>query len=137
MEQAKRRPGRPPVERRRIPMAMRITPELRDQLVASAEAKGRSVTQQLEWLLAQGLVFEDMFGGDMRRSNLAMTATFNHAGKAAALGRLTDQTPAAWLANSECYRIALGQMIMAMLQARRKVYRLRACWRSSNGLRAA
>ncbi len=63
MEQAKRRPGRPPVERRRIPMAMRITPKLRDQLVARAEAKGRSITQEMELLLEQALSTEEMLGG--------------------------------------------------------------------------
>lgn len=64
MEQSKRRrPGRPPVERRRIPMAMRITPELRDQLVARAEAKGRSITQEMELLLEQALSTEEMLGG--------------------------------------------------------------------------
>lgn len=55
MEQTKRRPGRPPVERRRIQMAMRITPELRDELVARAERKGRSITQEMEMLLEQAL----------------------------------------------------------------------------------
>jgi hypothetical protein len=62
-----RRSGRPPVERRRVPMAMRITPELRDKLVARAEATGRSITQEMELLLEQGLRDEDAFKGTIAR----------------------------------------------------------------------
>jgi hypothetical protein len=54
--------GRPPVERRRIQMAMRITPELRDELVKRAEATGRSITQQMEMLLEQALLIDKLLG---------------------------------------------------------------------------
>lgn len=45
------RRGLPITERRRIPMGIRVTPELRDQLVGRAEATGRSITQEIELLL--------------------------------------------------------------------------------------
>lgn len=55
-----RQRGRPPVpvERRRIQTGMRLTPELRDRLVAQANANGRSITQELEILLELGLLVE-------------------------------------------------------------------------------
>ena len=117
MEQAKRRPGRPPVERRRIQMAMRITPELRDELLKRAEATGRSITQEMELLLQQGLATEQLLSGALRHANITMVATFEHAGKAAALGRLENSDPATWLRDPGCYRNALAHVVMAMLEA--------------------
>jgi hypothetical protein len=35
-------------DQRRIPLSMRITPEIRERLVAEAEARGRSITQEAE-----------------------------------------------------------------------------------------
>jgi hypothetical protein len=58
----KPRRGRPPVERRRIPMGLRVTPELSDQLVARASETGRSITQQLEFLLEEALFIERAMG---------------------------------------------------------------------------
>jgi Arc-like DNA binding domain len=42
------RRGAPVTARRRIPMGIRVTPELRNQLLASAEASGRSITSEME-----------------------------------------------------------------------------------------
>ena len=116
MEQTKRRAGRPPVEGRRIQMAMRITPELRDELVARAEMKGRSITQEMEFLLQQGLAAESLFSGDLRKANLTMISTFEHAGRAEARGRLDNSKPSTWLSDPVRYRAALAQTVMAMLE---------------------
>jgi hypothetical protein len=62
MSQTKRR-GRPPVERRRITMAMRITPSLHDEILRRVEATGRSITQEMELLLEQALLTERAIGG--------------------------------------------------------------------------
>ena len=80
MEQVRRRPGRPPAERRRIQMAMRITPELRDELVARAAAKGRSITQEMEKLLEQGLLLEKL-GGKLWRVGSDVMGEFQRAAR--------------------------------------------------------
>ncbi len=41
-------------------MAMRITPQLRDQLVGRAQANGRSITQELELLLEKAIHTESL-----------------------------------------------------------------------------
>src|SRR5437762_3348512 len=102
MKQTKRRPGRPPVERRRIQMAMRITPELRDELVARADASGRSLTQQLEMLFEAGLTLEKLIGTSLKVMVNVITA-FNANGEARAreLGVEGD-----WTLNEDCYKSA-------------------------------
>lgn len=52
--------GRPPNEQRRVPMGLRVTPEMRDELVARAKAKGRSITQEMELLLEQALLIDKL-----------------------------------------------------------------------------
>ncbi len=44
-------------------MGIRVTPELRDELVARADAKGRSITQEMELLLEQALLTERALDG--------------------------------------------------------------------------
>jgi len=95
-------------------MGIRVTPELREELVKRAEAKGRSITQEIEFLLEYGRIAESMFSGDLRDANMTMTATFEHAGKAAARG---TESKGAWLSDPRCFRFALEQMIIAMLDA--------------------
>src|SRR5690348_8884312 len=64
-KQARR--GAPITERRRVPIGVRVTPELRDQLVARAEEKGRSITSEIELLLEQGLRDEEAFKAAVAR----------------------------------------------------------------------
>jgi|HubBroStandDraft_4_1064222.scaffolds.fasta_scaffold169073_2 hypothetical protein len=58
MNQTKRR-GRPRVKRRRIMMALRVTPELHDRILARVDVTGRSITQEMELLIEQSLRDED------------------------------------------------------------------------------
>jgi hypothetical protein len=48
-------PGRRPKDQKRIPLSVRITPEMRDRLVSTAKGDGRSITQEVELLLEQAL----------------------------------------------------------------------------------
>src|SRR4051794_35328910 len=57
------RRGGPVTERRRIPLGIRIKPDLRGELVARAGASGGSITQETEILIEQGLLTEKMLGG--------------------------------------------------------------------------
>jgi hypothetical protein len=43
-----KRPGRRPKDQKRLPLSIRITPALRDVLVSTAKANGRSITQEAE-----------------------------------------------------------------------------------------
>jgi len=52
-------PGRPPKNKKRVPVGVRLTPELRDALAAMAEQYGRSLTQQVE-LLLEGAVRREL-----------------------------------------------------------------------------
>jgi hypothetical protein len=48
-----RRLGRRPKDQKRLPLSIRITPELRARLVSAAAANGRSITQEAELRLEQ------------------------------------------------------------------------------------
>jgi hypothetical protein len=54
---AKNPGGRPPMPtaQKRVPLSVRITPGMRERLVALAEQNGRSIAQQTELVLQEGL----------------------------------------------------------------------------------
>jgi hypothetical protein len=70
MNQAKRR-GKPRVERRRVMMALRVTPSLHDEILRRVEATGRSITQEMELLIEQALFTERAIGGSGRAWSIA------------------------------------------------------------------
>jgi hypothetical protein len=79
MEQTKRRRGRPPVDRRRVPMTMRVTPRLHDEILARSEATGRSITQEAELLLEQAMTAEKTLGSKAWRAIIAVAINIVHA----------------------------------------------------------
>src|ERR1700730_11079430 len=86
MNQTKRR-GKPRVERRRIMMALRVTPALHDRILARVDVTGRSITQEMELLIEQSLRDED-------RAELFHDAVYGRqaAGLLEALGRTIRDT---------------------------------------------
>lgn len=84
-----------------------------------ARSSGKSVAQELEKAIEFRQWFEDMFkrmfGGPLGKPNTAMLATFEHAGNAAAR-HLPDSEPGGWLSDPYCYRTALAETVMAMLE---------------------
>jgi hypothetical protein len=86
MNQTKR-PGKPRVERRRIMMALRVTPALHDRILARVDVTGRSITQEMELLIEQSLRDED-------RAELFYDAVYGRqaAGLLEALGRAIRDT---------------------------------------------
>src|SRR3954454_23209931 len=97
------RRGAPVTERRRIPMGIRVTPELREELVARAEAKGRSITQEMELLLEQALLV-DKIGGDGLRALLPALIEFDRSGSDYARKRGIEGD---WTQASDAYQYAL------------------------------
>ena len=61
------RPGAPVTPRNRIPVGIRMTPAMRDKLVERSGANGRSITQEIELLLEQGLRDEEAFKAAVAR----------------------------------------------------------------------
>lgn len=116
MEEIKRKSGRrgaPVTERRRVPLGIRITPEMRDELVARAEAKGgRSITSQTEILLEQALIIEKMMGTGLR-TMIEVLHKFVRVGdqRAEELGLEGD-----WSGNSECYMAAAASAVQRLLE---------------------
>jgi hypothetical protein len=53
-----RRAGRRRKDRKRIPLSIRVTPQMRDELEQVAQRTGRSLTQQTEFLLEHALRWE-------------------------------------------------------------------------------
>jgi hypothetical protein len=51
-------PRRKSVKARRVMMALRVTPDLHDEILRRVEATGRSITQEMEMLLEQALFTE-------------------------------------------------------------------------------
>src|SRR5437868_89469 len=82
MSQTKGR-GRPRVERRRVSMTMRVTPELHDRIVARSEATGRSLTQEAELLLEHAVIAETTMGSKAWRLGVAVTLNLMRAAEAA------------------------------------------------------
>src|SRR4051794_18964810 len=54
-------------DQKRIPLSMRITPEIRERLVTEAAARGRSITQEAELRLEQSLSEDDQLVRSLRR----------------------------------------------------------------------
>jgi hypothetical protein len=50
-------------DQRREPLSMRITPDIRERLVAQAKAQGRSITQEGEFRLEQSFLDDAALGG--------------------------------------------------------------------------
>lgn len=94
MEQTKRRTARPPGERRRPQMSLRCTAELADELIASAEQSGRSLTQELEMALENGRMWKRLIGSAGPALLVNLISAFSSAGEARAreLGITGDWT---------------------------------------------
>ena len=87
-----------------------------------AAQSGTSVAQEIERSIEFRRWFEEMFRrlfeGPLRRPNIAMVSTFEHAGQAAARRRrLPDSKPNTWLPDAQCYQAALAETVMAMLES--------------------
>jgi hypothetical protein len=108
--------ARRPKDQKRIPLSMRITPALREELVAKAADNGRSITQEAEFLLELSRIVEPFFSGELRKAHLTMISTFDHAGPLAAARRRLDSKPGGWVADQQCFRAALAEVLMAMLE---------------------
>lgn len=105
----RRGPGRPASERRRVPMGLRVTPELRDQLLARAEATGRSITQEMELLLEEGLLFEKLLGNGLYE----VMKAFDGAGSQFAREWDIDGD---WTCNPEAYQFAMHAAVRRLVE---------------------
>lgn len=57
------KPGRRAKDQLRVPLSMRITPQVREQLVAQAARSGRSLTQEAEFRLERSFQEDSSLGG--------------------------------------------------------------------------
>jgi hypothetical protein len=56
----RRQSSRRPKDQRRIPLSLRVTPQMRESLERVAQRNGRSLTQQTEFLLEYALRLESV-----------------------------------------------------------------------------
>src|SRR6266576_271384 len=70
--------GRPPAEQRRVPLSLRVAPNLYDEIAARAEEDGRTLTFEAEVLLEQGLLAERIGGGRAWRLGYEVTRYFDY-----------------------------------------------------------
>jgi hypothetical protein len=105
--------GRPAVEKRRVPMGLRVTPKMRDELMKRANATGRSITQEMELLLESGLAAQS-WQGSGRQMMAAVTAVFSDYGEARA--RALGVETAEWTNNADCYQMAALAVIRMLLE---------------------
>jgi hypothetical protein len=103
------RRGAPVTERRRVPIGIRVTPELREELVARAEAKGRSITQEIELLIERGLLIEKLLSTGLYE----VMREFDRAGSRRAGELGVDGN---WEENPECYMSASYSAIQRILE---------------------
>src|SRR5688572_24076478 len=116
MESGKRRSrrGGPITERNRIPVGIRMTPEMREKLIERSGAKGRSITQEIELLLEQALFMEWLRAG-VRATGL----WYDVVGQADATGsqRARDlDIEGDWSSNREAYLSAMHEVVHRMLE---------------------
>jgi hypothetical protein len=93
------RPALPAGEGKRYPLNMRTTAEIRDRLVAAANASGRSFAQEAEFRIEQSYAEDDRLGGPITRALVTMLA--------AAIADAEQRTGKSWLTDRVTYRRAL------------------------------
>src|SRR4051812_4453250 len=108
------RRGAPVTERRRVPIGIRVTPEMRDKLVERSGAKGRSITQEIELLLEQALFMEWLRLGCRAPElwhDVISRADAKGSSRAAQLGIDGD-----WSGDQECFTDAMMSAIVRLLE---------------------
>jgi hypothetical protein len=114
------RPPLPPGEAKLHALGLRTDLANYQAVQEWAAKSGKSVAQELERAIEYRRWFEDLFTrlfeGPLRRPNITMISTFENAGKASARYGLPDSEPATWLPDERCYRNALAETVMAMLE---------------------
>lgn len=92
--------GRPPErgEPKRAAIALRTTPAIKDRLQAAAEAKGRSITQEVEARIEESFALEDLLGGPRIKAQLIEIA--------AQIYRAEKTTGKLWDEDLETYHLA-------------------------------
>lgn len=92
---ARGRPPKPEAEVKREQMSFRVTPARRDQLVAAAEATGRSIAQEVELRLEQSFAREKEAGS----RSAAILSDFTRLSASA----IEAQTGASWLEDPDTF----------------------------------
>jgi len=110
----RRGPGRPPAENRRVPMTFRVSPKLNDQILARAEETGRSVTQELEMLVAQALFIERAVGGRAWRIGEDVMHALSRVGSRFSWQGKTDASEP--LDDPKVYRFAVIEAIVVLAE---------------------
>jgi hypothetical protein len=116
---ARKRMGRPPLPRERAKLhslGLRTSHDNYRTVHGWSARSGKSVAQELEGSIEFRRIYEQMFEGPLRKPNITMLATFEHAGKASSRW-LPEAEQSSWLSDKGCYRAALAETIMAMLEA--------------------
>ena len=101
-----RRQGRTPAKRTRIPVTMRIRPDLHDKITARAATRGHSLTAEMELLVEQAALLEQALGGP------TVGPFVRHV-----IAALVDTTRDDWLADPAAYTGAMARTIETMADA--------------------
>ncbi len=109
MSEKKRKPGRPGRPRKfgeRVPLGLRVTPELKIKLDSAAKASGRSQSQEAELRLEQSLKSEEAlykaldlaYGGELTALVLALARALHLTGtRAVFVGDMTKVDAKDWM----------------------------------------
>jgi hypothetical protein len=96
-------------------MTMRVTPQLHDQIVARAEATGRSITQEAELLLEHAMIAEKTIGGKAWRIGVVLSLDLIRAAQiATGIVESDDAALDAALDDPEIYRAGMIRAIGAL-----------------------
>lgn len=118
-EEIKRR-GRPtkaPVEGERVPLSLRVTAELKRDLDRSAEAVGRSLSQEAEIRLERSFADEAAFpSSNLRFWAIYLAAVFHRKGsvRAAEKGK-NSWTDKEWMNDPDCRLVASFDVIDSLI----------------------
>jgi hypothetical protein len=108
------KPKREPRPGERVHAGLRVTPELKGRIERAALKSGRSLSQQMEFMLERSLSLDAAFGSSEMRDMAAKMATaFAIAGES----RAVEKGIAHWLEDADCYRSAMFSVINMLMRS--------------------
>ena len=108
------RPRREPRAGERVHAGLRVTPEARAELSERQKKSGRSLSQEMEFLIERSLSQEDAFGsGEMRDMALRMATAFAIAGESRAVEKGLGPN---WIDDADAYRSAMFSVFNALIR---------------------
>lgn len=116
MKNVRMRPVALSAETRRVPLSLRVSPNLYEEISARAEEDGRTMTFEAEVLLEQGLLAERIGGGKAWRLGYEVTRCFDYrlGGNSGNIQSWRDEGEPDPLDHPAAYGLAMARAITSL-----------------------